>query len=214
MSGAVDRPIWTAEELEKLVELREAGMTFSEIAKDHIKRRTSIACRTAFKRVDAMTASEFANVTKNHSWTPEEIEKLAELREAGVSYNEISKIHIKGRTADACRRAYKTYVKAEGAGEVSSTDSAPKMRNVEPWLTREVNVLVQSYHDDLTYVQIAEKLAGRSPAACRYRLQKVLIPAEVKAAAGRAHEDDDEEQEDEDDHDHEKETDQTGGNPC
>ena len=97
---------WTAEEEQRLIELREQRIPWDKLT-EHFPDRTWKALTSKYQKLTTDPSSKSPAGRK--LWTPEEKDLLLELKKTGMSWAEISE-RFPGRTENAVNRQYRTLV--------------------------------------------------------------------------------------------------------
>ena len=88
---------WTKEDAQALVEMRESGVSYAEIAKK--LNRTTPGCEKYYRLIKEGKVQQ--SKPRSNAWTEEQIEILVRMKDAGASYPEIAK--AVNRSVNACR---------------------------------------------------------------------------------------------------------------
>ena len=150
------RDLWTTEEGELLVDLRNAGTSWDEVAKFFPKRNLQALKKMYYSLTRHPSAQEGV---RRDAWTTEEAERLLSLREKGMSWSKMTEL-FPGRTPTALQAQY---------SRLKSDPSALKIGSRVPWRVDEEQRLLELRKQGLSWEKIMEHIPGRTWTALRMK---------------------------------------------
>ena len=149
---------WTDPEIERLESLRIAGKSWAEISLQ-LDGRTQNACQLEWRLIRSNPETGSGS-----RWTEEEDAVLRSQRDAGSSWQKISRC-LDGRSSNACEGRW-----------IHKFNSEPRQRPPYPsWAPDEENLIRYLHSEGMSWEAISDHLPSRTTTACRNACYRRLL---------------------------------------
>lgn len=161
-STTATRKPWTEQELSRLMDLRQQGLTYGDIAEELGRTRGAVATRLNIARVQGQASPSEKLEVRYQPWTKEELQQLDKLRQSGHSARS-ALAHFPDRTYGSIFNAFYYPRKT------------PRRDNWIKWSFAEVERLIRLRRDlKLPWQEIVKQLPDRNLAAVQQKYEKVM----------------------------------------
>ena len=155
---------WTYEDANLMMQMREKGSTFENIAR-RFPGRTASGCTESWRRFRRLGLPE-RDKKPLLRWTPEEDILLRDLFSKNIPHEKLAE-HLPNRTNVACVQRLQTWHRNKILPQHSGKRTAKR------WTIEEDSILRHLLGQKLSTSAIAEQLPGRKLEACYHRIRKL-----------------------------------------